>query len=74
MRKELIFELIAIGILAVLFDLVIYKLLSGYFPSPSLPYYNKMILGAFLLGASLHFVLEVVGVNESWCNSVFKKK
>lgn len=71
MRKELIIEMVAIGILAIVFELFIYLILSGEFPSPSLPHFNKMILGAFLLGSSLHFALEIAGLNEYWCKTTY---
>ena len=72
MRKELFIEMIAIGILAIVFELFIYLILSGEFPSPLLPpHFNKMILGAFLLGSSLHFTLEIVGLNEYWCKTTY---
>jgi hypothetical protein len=63
--------MIVIGIATIVFDLLVYYILIGNFPSSSLPYFRQMILGAFLLGASMLFVFEIVGVNESWCRSVF---
>jgi multisubunit Na+/H+ antiporter MnhE subunit len=68
MRKELFAEMIAVGILAIVFQLFIYMLLSGEFPSL---HFNKMILGAFLSGASLHFSLEIAGLNEYWCRTTY---
>ena len=72
MRTELIIETIVIGIFAIILDVLIYRVLVGEFPSPSLPHFNKMILGAFLLGASMHIILEFSGMNEYWCRKTYK--
>jgi hypothetical protein len=72
MRSELFIEVIVIGIFAIILDILIYRVLVGEFPSPSLPHYYKMILGAFILGASMHIILEFAGMNEYWCKRVFK--
>lgn len=72
MRKNLPLELVAIGLLTIIVEFFIYRLLSGQFPSPKLPHFNKMILGAFLLGSSLHFILEIATVNEKWCRTTYK--
>jgi hypothetical protein len=71
-RKELILEMIAIGIFTILVEYFVYRIVSGEFPSPRLSHYNAMLLGAFLLGASMHFILEVTGVNEKWCRATYK--
>lgn len=71
-RKLLIVEVIIIGVLTMLLQLVIYRALTGSFPSQSKPYFNQMLIGGFLLGASLHLGFEVVGANESWCRYTYK--
>lgn len=71
-RKLLIVEVIIIGLLTMLLQLVIYRAITGTFPSPKLDHYNEMLLGGFLLGSSLHLILEVVGANESWCRHTYK--
>jgi hypothetical protein len=72
-RKLLIVELIVIGIVVVLLQLVIYKALTGSFPSPKLEHFNQMILGGFLLGVSTHLIFEVIGANEAWCKFTYLK-
>lgn len=71
-RKMLIVEVIVIGILTMLLQLVIYRALTGEFPSPKLDHYNQMLLGGFLLGSSIHLIFEVVGANEAWCRYTYK--
>jgi hypothetical protein len=71
MRNNFVYELIAIGCITVAFNFVIYRLLTGNFPEATLPHYNKMILAAFLLGASIHFIFEITGINEKWCRSTY---
>ena len=74
MRNELFLEMLVLGIISIIFNLAIYWLLTGEFPSPKLDHFNKMALGAFLLGASLHFFFEIVGLNESWCRKTYQIK
>lgn len=71
LRKNLLLELVAIGILTIIVQFFIYRFLSGEFPGPRLPHFKKMILGSFLLGVSLHFILEIATVNEKWCRSTY---
>lgn len=68
MRKELIFEVIAVGILTIIFLWPSYYLVSGKFPNKEV---SKMLIGAFILGGSMHFVLEIAGLNEKWCRMTF---
>jgi hypothetical protein len=71
MRSNLIYELLIIGVITVVFNLGIYTLLTGQIPTPKLHHFYKMILGSFLLGSSMHFVLEITNLNEKWCRSEF---
>jgi hypothetical protein len=71
MRQGLLLELLGIGLLTVFMEFLVYKLLTGEFPGPHLNHFKSMLLGAFLLGSSIHLVLEVTGVNEKWCRSAF---
>ena len=71
MRQGLLAELLAIGILTMLLEFLVYKLLTGEFPGPHLSHFKSMLFGAFLLGSSMHLILEVAGVNERWCKSAF---
>ena len=73
MRSALLVEMIAIGIFTMLLEFIVYRVVSGEFPGPHLSHFNSMLLGGFLLGASTHLILEVVGVNEKWCKAVFVK-
>lgn len=68
MRVELLYEVIAIGILTIIFLWPSYYITSGKFPDKEI---YKMIIGAFILGGSMHFVLELAGVNEYWCRKTF---
>jgi hypothetical protein len=61
-----------IGIFAIILDVLIYRVLVGNFPSQSLPHFKNMILGAFILGASMHIILEFAGMNEYWCRKTYK--
>jgi hypothetical protein len=69
MRTSIVYEMIAIGILTILFLWPSYFLVSGKFPEKELV---KMALGAFVLGSSMHLFLEVVGANEKWCRITYK--
>jgi len=69
MRTSIVYEMIAIGILTILFLWPSYLLVSGKFPEKELV---KMALGAFVLGSSMHLFLEVVGANEKWCRITYK--
>lgn len=73
MREQLLVELIVIGIITALFQLVIYKILTGEFPSPELNHFNQMLLGGFLLGSGTHLIFEVSGANEAWCRTTYLK-
>ena len=53
------------------FSAVIYTILTGEFILNS-NNYQIMLFGSFLLGASLHFVFEIIGFNESWCRKEFQ--
>jgi uncharacterized membrane protein YidH (DUF202 family) len=72
MRTALLLEMIAVGIFTIVLEFFVYRIVAREFPWTHLPHFNSMLLGAFILGASMHFILEVVGVNESWCRSTFK--
>lgn len=71
MRQGLLLELLGIGLLTVFMEFFVYRILTGEFPGPQLGHFKSMLLGAFLLGSSIHLVLEVSGVNEKWCKSAF---
>jgi hypothetical protein len=30
-----------------------------------------MLIGSFLMGASIHIVFELLGLNEQWCRATF---
>jgi hypothetical protein len=70
MRTALLFEMIAVGIFTIILEFFVYRVISGEFPWTHLPHFKGMLLGAFLLGASMHFILDVAGVNESWCRGL----
>jgi hypothetical protein len=72
LRNGLLLETIAIGVVAILFDLLIYRVVVGRFVDTKAPYFYQMILGAFLLGASIHVTFEFAGLNEKWCRANFK--
>ncbi len=69
MRTSIVYEMIAIGILTILFLWPSYFLVSGKLPEKELV---KMAMGAFVLGSSMHLFLEVVGTNEKWCRITYK--
>jgi hypothetical protein len=71
MRKELLLELVVFGIVTVVFNLAIYWIITGEFPSPKLEHFNQMLLASFLLGSSIHLTFEVLGFNERWCRSTY---
>lgn len=71
MRKNLIIELFVIGIFAIILEFFIYRLITGEFPGYHLKHFNSMLLGSFLLGSSMHLILEIVGANEKWCVAEF---
>lgn len=66
MRTELIYEIILIGIFNVILLWPIYYLTTGKFPEKNI---QSMIIGMFILGGSLHFILEMSGVNKYWCKN-----
>lgn len=68
MRTEIVYEVIAIGILTIIFLWPSYYVVSGKFPEKEI--YN-MMFGAFILGGSMHFVLEIAGLNKWWCQKTF---
>lgn len=69
MRREILIEMFLVGILVVIFQYFTYYVVSGEFPQKHL---KSMILGGFLVGASLHFFLEIIGANEKWCRMTYK--
>lgn len=71
MRKEIVIESIVIGIIAVLLQFIVYRLLMGEFPNPADPGYWQMIIGQFLIGVIIHSGFEVIGANEWWCKRVY---
>lgn len=66
MRKLLIVEAIVIGIITLLLIIPIVSALSG-----KILYDSKMLIGSFLMGASIHIVFELLGLNEQWCRATF---
>lgn len=72
--SAILIEVIVIGAFSALLQFLIYKALTGAFPNPKLEHYNKMILGGFLLGASIHIIFEVIGANEAWCKQTYLTK
>lgn len=71
MRNNLLIETVAIGLFTIVMEFFVYFVLTGEFPGPRLGHFYKMLAGAFLLGASIHLVLEFAGVNERWCKAEF---
>lgn len=71
-RKFLIVELFVIGLITILFNFVIYFSLVGKLPEKK--NVSVMVLGAFLLGVSIHLFFEVIGGNHRWCRLLLDKK
>lgn len=70
MRNNLIYEIIVIGVITMIFNSIIYTLLTGKLIINS-QNYQTMLFGSFLLGASMHLSFELIGFNESWCRKEF---
>lgn len=68
MRSELFFEIIVIGLITVIFMWASYFIVFGKFPDTDV---YKMVLASFLVGASMHFLFEIFGVNQYWCEKTF---
>jgi hypothetical protein len=71
MRPNLLLELLLVGIFTIILDFFVYRIMSGKFPGPHLAHFRSMITGAFLLGSSMHFILEIAGINKKWCQKEF---
>jgi hypothetical protein len=67
LRRALSMELLIIGLMCVVLNVILFRVLTGKFPG----YEPRMIIGSFLMGVILHFVLEVTGMNEQWCRTTF---
>jgi hypothetical protein len=61
-------ETLSIGIVAIIYNIAIYRIINGEFPDN----YRSMIIGAFLLGAFIHLSFEYSGANEWWCKKTYK--
>ncbi len=71
MRQGLPLELVMIGLFTMVCEFAVYRILTGEFPGPHLGHFKSMLLGAFMLGSSIHLILEITGVNEKWCKANF---
>ena len=73
MRNNLPYEVLIIGVLTIIATFAIYYLLNSQFPiySEDPTKFYKMLIGSFLVGASLHLTLELLGLNEKWCKNEF---
>jgi len=74
MRREVIIESVIIGIIAVILQFIIYRILIGEFPNKTDSGFNEMIIGQFMIGFIIHSGFEMIGANEWWCKKTYKNE
>lgn len=74
MRKNLIKEIILIGLFTIIVGFVSTRILSNNrWPPLDHPKIAIMLFNYFLIGALLHYTFEVSGINERFCKTEFSK-
>lgn len=71
-RYAVLYEMLLVGLCVVIIEFILYKLFTGKFPSTELKHFWQMVASGMISGASLHLILELVGINEKWCRITYK--
>jgi hypothetical protein len=71
--KTVLLEAIVIGIMSIICGYVWYFIISKVYTDTtnSNSYYLPMTINIFLIGFSLHFILEYTLLNEKWCKITY---
>ena len=71
-RLAVFYEMFILGLCVIAIESVVYRIFTGEFPTTALSHFWPMIASGMIVGASIHLIFEVTGINEKWCRVTYK--